>query len=181
MIALAGALALAGCDKENGENKEPLPDPEITNEVEIKDIPFTGGEFTFEFDANRDWTVTGDAEVSVGGVTYEFGLVPTSGEAGHGKITVTAPANKGTEPIEYSFTLTLLGENQTSEDAYTKEFQLTVPAPSVTDAAGNTYKVVYLKDGNYWMAENLRYIPEGKTVSDDATDGRNLLSCKQDG
>ncbi len=169
MIALAGALALAGCDKENGENKEPLPDPEITNEVEIKDIPFTGGEFTFEFDANRDWTVTGDAEVSVGGVTYEFGLAPTSGEAGHGKITVTAPANKGTEPIEYSFTLTLLGENQTSEDAYTKEFQLTVPAPSVTDANENTYKVAYL-GGNYWMTENLRTIPDGMTASETPAD-----------
>lgn len=38
---------------------------------------------------------------------------------------------------------------------------------SVTDAAGNVYKVVKLADGNYWMAENLRYVPEGKTVSDD--------------
>lgn len=163
-------MALAGCDKENGEeNKEPLPDPEITNEVEIKDVPFTGGEFTFEFDANRDWTVTGDAEVSVGGVTYEFGLAPTSGEAGHGKITVTAPANKGTEPIEYSFTITLLGENQTSADAYTKEFQLTVPAPSVTDANENTYKVAYL-GGNYWMTENLRTIPDGMTASETPAD-----------
>lgn len=42
---------------------------------------------------------------------------------------------------------------------------------SVTDAAGNVYKVVKLADGNYWMAENLRYIPEGKTVSEDPTTG----------
>lgn len=32
---------------------------------------------------------------------------------------------------------------------------------------GETYKVVQLADGNYWMAENLRYVPEGVTVSDD--------------
>lgn len=42
---------------------------------------------------------------------------------------------------------------------------------SVTDAAGNVYKVVKLADGNYWMAENLRYIPEGKTVSEDPAKG----------
>lgn len=48
---------------------------------------------------------------------------------------------------------------------------LTIPAPSVTDAAGNTYKVVYLKDGNYWMAENLRYVPEGAKVSDGTEEG----------
>jgi len=34
---------------------------------------------------------------------------------------------------------------------------------------GVTYKVVTLADGNTWMAENLRYVPEGKTVSSDYT------------
>ncbi len=32
---------------------------------------------------------------------------------------------------------------------------------------GENYKFVALKDGNKWMAENLRYVPEGKTVSAD--------------
>ncbi len=167
IIALGGAMAFTGCDKENGENKEPLPDPEITNETEIKDIPFTGGKFTYEFDANRSWKVT--ATDVIGSEAYEVELAPTSGEEGHSAIVITLPANRIQNEIVFSFTLTLLGENQTSTDAYTKEVQLTVPAPSVTDAAGNTYKAVYLKDGNYWMAENLRYVPEGKTVSEDAT------------
>ncbi|WP_295939402.1 FISUMP domain-containing protein [uncultured Alistipes sp.] len=34
---------------------------------------------------------------------------------------------------------------------------------------GVTYKTVTLKDGNVWMAENLRYVPAGKTVSGDPT------------
>ncbi len=34
---------------------------------------------------------------------------------------------------------------------------------------GVTYNVVTLADGNTWMAENLRYVPEGKTVSSDYT------------
>lgn len=32
---------------------------------------------------------------------------------------------------------------------------------------GVTYNLVTLADGNTWMAENLRYVPEGKTVSSD--------------
>ncbi len=40
------------------------------------------------------------------------------------------------------------------------------PLTSIT-YQGETYKVVQLADGKYWMAENLRYVPEGLTVSDD--------------
>ncbi len=32
---------------------------------------------------------------------------------------------------------------------------------------GETYKIVTLADGNTWMAENLRYVPDGKTPSAD--------------
>ncbi len=163
-LAALGLVAFASCKKE--EEKTPEAAPELTNETQITGIPFTGGEFTYEFDSNKKWTVAGDAEVTIEGQTYEFGLTPTSGDAGHGVVTVTVPANKGAKEISYSFTLTLLGEDKDTKPL-TKTVSLTIPAPSVTDAAGNTYKVVYLKDGNYWMAENLRYVPEGKTVSDD--------------
>lgn len=40
--------------------------------------------------------------------------------------------------------------------------------------AGVKYKVVTLADGNTWMAENLRYVPEGKTVSSDATEDAGI-------
>ena len=39
----------------------------------------------------------------------------------------------------------------------------------VLEYGGVTYKIVKLKDGKWWMAENLRYVPEGITVSDDPT------------
>ncbi len=167
IIALGGAMTFAGCDKENGENKEPLPDPEITKETEIKDIPFTGGTFTYEFDANRSWKVSGTD--IIGADSYEVELAPVSGEAGHSSIEIKLPANRIQNEIVFSFTLTLLGENQTSTEAYTKEVQLTVPAPSVTDANENTYKVAYL-GGNYWMTENLRTVPDGMTASEDPSD-----------
>lgn len=47
------------------------------------------------------------------------------------------------------------GDDQTPED------------PNTLTYAGVTYKTVTLADGNTWMAENLRYVPEGKTVSSD--------------
>ncbi len=34
---------------------------------------------------------------------------------------------------------------------------------------GETYRTVVMDDGNTWMAENLRFVPDGKTVSSDAT------------
>lgn len=34
---------------------------------------------------------------------------------------------------------------------------------------GTTYKVVKMKDGKWWMAQNLAYLPEGKTAATDLT------------
>ena len=169
-LATLGLVAFASCKKE--AEKTPEAAPELTNETQITGIPFTGGEFTYEFDSNKKWTVAGDAEVTIEGQTYEFGLNPTSGDAGHGVVTVTVPANKGAKEISYSFTLTLLGEDKDTKPL-TKTVSLTIPAPSVTDAAGNTYKAAYL-GGNYWMTENLRTIPEGMTVSEDPKDKSGL-------
>ncbi len=39
---------------------------------------------------------------------------------------------------------------------------------------GETYKTVTLADGNTWMAENLRYIPEGKSVSSDPVEDAGI-------
>lgn len=39
---------------------------------------------------------------------------------------------------------------------------------------GVVYKVVTLADGNTWMAENLRYIPEGKSVSGDPAENAGI-------
>lgn len=39
---------------------------------------------------------------------------------------------------------------------------------------GVDYKIVELKDGRTWMAENLRYVPDGKTVSSDPADNNGI-------
>lgn len=48
-----------------------------------------------------------------------------------------------------------------------------IETPTV-EWGGVKYNIVTLKDGRTWMAENLRYIPEGKTVSGDPTDGNGV-------
>lgn len=39
---------------------------------------------------------------------------------------------------------------------------------------GVTYKTVKLADGNTWMAENLRFVPRGRTVSDDPAEDSGI-------
>ena len=48
-----------------------------------------------------------------------------------------------------------------------------VETPTV-EWGGVKYKIVTLKDGRTWMAENLRYVPEGKTISNDPKDGNGV-------
>ncbi len=43
--------------------------------------------------------------------------------------------------------------------------------PNTVTYAGVTYKTVTLADGQTWMAENLRFVPEGMTVSENPTEG----------
>lgn len=58
------------------------------------------------------------------------------------------------------------GDNQIAS-AYTKVVEVEVP---FIEYAGEKYMTVTLKDGNVWFAENLRYVPEGKTVATLAAD-----------
>lgn len=173
--AALSLAALASCKKE--ESKTPAPDPEITNESEIGDVPFTGGTVTYEFESNKAWSVTKYGATQASAESYEVEISPVSGEAGKNAIKLTFPANRTADAIEFAFTITLQKEeNEANPDGapYTKEVKVTVPAPFATDAAGNVYKAVYLKDGNYWMAENLRYVPDGATVSDGTTANANI-------
>lgn len=166
-LVLFGA-AFAGCSKEGEEGKKSLPEAEVTGVSDVPEIPFYGAEIEFKFTSSRDWIVTDSAVL--GALEYDFEIVPTSGTAGENTIKLTFPGNRTQDEIGVSITIALLDETLNTEGAFKYEFPtFKVPAPSVTDAAGNSYKVVYLKDGNYWMAENLRYVPEGITPSKDLT------------
>ncbi len=96
-------------------------------------------------------------------------------------ITVTLPDNTTGDALAYSFTVAF---KNTADEVVNSVVNIEQPKPSV-ELGGVSYGVVYLADGKYWMAENLRYVPEGVTVSDDVnnltgvyypltTDGTNL-------
>ncbi len=172
-LVLLGA-AVAGCNKEaNDEEKKTLPDPEVTAVSEISEIPFYGGEVELKFTSSRNWMVT-SAGVD-GSYDYDFQYSPTAGDAGESTIRLTFPENHTQGELEIDLEIALLDETSSTEGAFKYTFPVfKVQAPSVTDAAGNTYKVVYLEDGNYWMAENLRYVPEGAKISDGTVDGSGI-------
>ncbi len=48
------------------------------------------------------------------------------------------------------------------------------PAENTISWGGVNYKTVTLADGRTWMAENLRYVPEGKTPSSDPADSNGI-------
>lgn len=48
------------------------------------------------------------------------------------------------------------------------------PETPTVSWGGVDYKIVTLKDGRTWMAENLRYVPAGKTPSSDPADGNGI-------
>lgn len=50
----------------------------------------------------------------------------------------------------------------------------TTPTDPTIEWGGVDYKIVTLKDGRTWMAENLRYVPAGKTVSSDPKEGTGI-------
>lgn len=58
-------------------------------------------------------------------------------------------------------------------DEILTEGQGTLDVPTV-EWGGVKYRIVTLKDGRTWMAENLRYVPAGKSVSSDPTDGSGI-------
>lgn len=57
-------------------------------------------------------------------------------------------------------------DSWTDGDELLPDGEGSVDVPSV-EWGGVKYRIVTLKDGRTWMAENLRYIPAGKTVSSD--------------
>ena len=81
-----------------------------------------------------------------------------------GAASATVPASPAFEGRDITFTLTC------NTQAGGSTVTLTVKQDGgVFVYGGETYQAVQMKDGKWWMAENLRYIPSGMSPSDDAT------------
>lgn len=140
-FALAAALFCAGCEKP--ETAVPVETVTINHTeltVAIGETAQLAAAVTpVEADAVIEWSSDNEAVATVD----ESGLV-TAVAVGTAKIKAAA------------------GEKFA-------ECAVTVYDPAKVVYGGVTYNLVTLADGNTWMAENLRYVPEGKTPSGDYT------------
>ena len=123
----------------------------------IEEVPVAGESYKVSVTSNYPWTV---AATGTAGVT----VAPEEGAAGTTEVTVTVAENKGKEPATGTivFTANGGGTTATAEVSVAQLAELTE-----VEWGGVTYPVKKLADGNYWFTKNLRYVPEGKTVSDD--------------
>ena len=172
----------------------------IDNETDfpVTQLVVTGTIGTAVIDATTN-TVTVKADAATQDITarevtanskYYALIVPQSA-----KFSVTVTTAEGTRSQSYSETeleggksypvtvrvkptnmeIAMEGPIEGWEDAeeIPTEGQGTSEAATV-EWGGVKYKIVTLKDGRTWMAENLRYIPDGMTPSSDPADGSGL-------
>ena len=142
----AAALTLASCNKSY----------EISVEPTLINAPQAGGVYEISLNCNAAWTSKIDGNVNVI-VDPDFG-------AGSAVVTLTIPENLLEEPLDGIISFTC-GPDPS------KMATVVVTQHSLTSVSwgGVDYPVKKMKDGNFWFTQNLRYVPEGKEVSNDLT------------
>lgn len=108
---------------------------------------------------NKDWTVQNSCDWIT--------VTPSSDKGSDSEQTVKieVPANNDVDRAgELVFSI---GSEGTVKVAVSQ-------SGSVIEYAGVKYRTVTMKDGRIWMAENLRYVPEGKTPSSDPADENGI-------
>lgn len=148
-VALA-AFALVACDKDG----ETLAAPEGTVELPNEQIAWDGMQTSVLINANCDWSIRCDSKFAT--------FSPAEGNAETKQVKVTIAPNTTNEALNIPFSVILKGANGESKEIHES---ILVPEPSLT-YGGDTYKVVYLNDGKFWMAEPLAYLPQGVEASD---------------
>lgn len=135
-------------------------DPATLTVTEVPDtVDFTAGEFTFKIETNYPWSITAPEE---GLLT----VTPQEGPAGVSSVKVSYPAYTGTATETRILSCTVVAKGILEEKGEMIFIDQLAPNLLYGDVA---YRLVKLKDGRIWMAENLRYVPDGKTVSSDLT------------
>ena len=115
-----------------------------------------GGTAVMTIEANAKWTISCRAS--------DVTLDVTGGEAGIFPVTVTVPPCPVFEGRKIEFDLSC--STEAGSDAFMIGFN---QAGGVVPYGDEIYHAVQMKDGKWWMTENLRYIPAGMTPSDDVT------------
>ena len=141
----------AGSASLHRESIEPSEDNGIAAE---------GSVVTFTVTANATWTLACDASDVV--------VEPSTSGAGTTTVKATVPTCPVFEGRAVKFTLSCF----TTAGGVTKSESIK-QAGGIVIYGDEVYHAVQMKDGKWWMKENLRYIPAGMTPSDDLTAVKN--------
>lgn len=190
VLAAISALMFAACAQKENQPGGVEVTPEIVGEDCNEFISFAGDTYTYSFTASHQWLVSGQSAMGAAlDFDYEVTCTPAAGDAGVNSIAITFPENLTGADIDVSITISLM-VNGSTVGTPSKTINFTVGKVGL-EYGGVSYKIVKLKDGNWWMAENLRYVPEGTTVSEDPTttypmwypyrsDGENITVLKDE-
>jgi len=155
MAVAAAAMLFAGCeslDENETPKKTALAAPVLTA-GEISAVGFKVEWNAVENAAGYEYSFDGAEAETTAELSVAFGDLEPLTEYSV-KVKAVAAENADYENSEYS--------------------ELTVRTAEGLKYEGVVYKIVTLADGNTWMAENLRYVPEGKTVSADPTENAGI-------
>lgn len=136
---------------------QPAENPSITITPSSATVNFEANTIEVELESNYGWTAIPDNS----GVAVN----PTSGEKGTSTVSVSVPFNNTTSPVTYSVEFKCVNGDASKSEHLT----ITQEPASILTYGGVDYKIKWLADGNLWMCENLRFVPEGITPSDDPT------------
>lgn len=157
---LAGAVLMASVSCE-----EKHPAPSISIEPTSISVPGEGGTYQVSITSNSSWSALHDVEY--------IEVSPASGE-GDATVNITV----GQNPLEgtatsFNVVFTCTSGESTATATLTVNQEAAQPENTVL-IDGELYQTAVLADGRTWMVENLRYIPDGMTVSSDPADGSGL-------
>lgn len=154
----SAALLLSACTKDE--------DASLSVSANSLDFGSKAGSKEFTLTANKSWTV----QNSYAWIT----VTPNGGNSGNEQ-TVTIAVSENTDVDRTGEVVFNIGNDASAKVTVTQD-------GSVLEYAGVKYRTVKMKDGRTWMAENLRYVPEGKTPSSDPADGNGIwYPYKSDG
>ena len=124
------------------------------------DVPAGGKTFDAQLEANGSWTLSCDAS--------DVTLSKTSGSFGRSTVTVEVPVTPDFEGRTIKFKVSCTTAAGTGE----AEYQLK-QLGGLLLYGGVVYNAAQMKDGQWWMTENLRYIPDGMTPSHNVAEASN--------
>lgn len=175
MFAAFAAAVLAGCDNGNGND-------EFDGWVGVPSISVTPAEATVGIEGD-DVVVSVETEAPWAlEIPETLADITADVLEGNGAqmVTVTVPAYDGVKrEIELVFRAWGYNNGTLEEQTATLVITQTDGGTVINDNLieyddhivyyGDTYRTATLSDGNIWTIDNLRYVPEGKTVSSDPT------------